>query len=106
MLSEETTKRPFSRISNLRTKSDRAAEDLVIVRLKPQPLFLPIWFAQAVRLYFWFGGMPLDCLVDFAAMYRDLPRCFYPQPYLVSADFHDNDRNIVVDDDTFILLTG
>src|SRR5439155_23582744 len=46
----------------------------------------------------------LDGLVDLAAMDRDLFGRIDPQADLVAADLHHGHRDVIVDDDAFVLL--
>ena len=48
----------------------------------------------------------LDSVIDLAAVDRYFFRSLDSQPHLVPADFHDNDRDVIVDDNTFVLLAG
>src|SRR4029078_297586 len=43
-------------------------------------------------------------LVDFITMDRNFLRGFHPEANFVAADFYDHDRNIIIDDDTFVLF--
>jgi hypothetical protein len=43
-------------------------------------------------------------LIDFVAVNRDFLRSFHSQADLVPTDFHDDDCNVIVDDNTFVLL--
>ena len=54
------------------------------------------------RLGVRFGA--LDRVVDFTAMDRNLLRRFHAEADLISADLDDHDRDVVVDDDAFVLL--
>ena len=42
--------------------------------------------------------------VDFIAMNRDFLGGFHPQANFVATDFHHDDRNVIVDDNTLVLL--
>src|SRR5262249_10608352 len=48
---------------------------------------------------------PLNRLVHFLAMHRNLRRGFDPQPHLVAANVDDGDLDIVADENAFIALT-
>ena len=50
--------------------------------------------------------VPLDRVVNLAAMDGNFLRRFNAQPHFVAANLHDDDRDIVVDHDAFILLPG
>jgi hypothetical protein len=47
---------------------------------------------------------PDDRLEDLSAMDRHLFRSLDPETNLVPTDLHHNDRDVVVDDDAFVLL--
>lgn len=47
----------------------------------------------------------LNCVVDLPPMDRHLTWRLNAKSYLVSADLHHNDFDVVVDDDTFVLLS-
>ena len=47
----------------------------------------------------------LDGIVHFTTMNRYLFRGFHPQAYLVAANFNDNDRNVIINDNTFVFLS-
>jgi len=52
------------------------------------------------------GFVAMDSVEDLAPMNRYLFGGLYPQANLVSSDFYNDDRNVVVDDDAFVLLAG
>jgi hypothetical protein len=43
-------------------------------------------------------------LVDFITMDGHFLRGLDPQAYLIAADFHDDDRNVIIDDDALVLF--
>tara|TARA_A100001391_G_scaffold199335_1_gene182159 strand:+ start:412 stop:660 length:249 start_codon:yes stop_codon:yes gene_type:complete len=47
----------------------------------------------------------LDRFVDFVSMNGHLTRGLNPQTNFVAADFNNNDFDIVIDDDAFVLLS-
>jgi hypothetical protein len=50
--------------------------------------------------------MALNGVVDFSPMHRHLLGRLDPKANLVAANLDNHDCNIVVDDDTLVLLTG
>jgi hypothetical protein len=48
----------------------------------------------------------LDCIEHLAAMDRHFAWGFDAQANLVASDFNHNDRDVVVDDNAFVFLTG
>lgn len=52
-----------------------------------------------------FGSfVALNRVKHFPAVNRYLLGRFYPEAYFVDSNFYNNDRNVVVDDDTFVLF--
>ncbi len=57
------------------------------------PAFLEAWWGR-------FGAaLAVDGVKDFLAVNRDFFRSDDAQAHFVAANFHDNDRDVVVDDD-------
>jgi hypothetical protein len=48
--------------------------------------------------------VPLDGVVDFAPMYWNFLGGFYAQADLIAPNLNDHDRNVIVDDNTFVLF--
>jgi hypothetical protein len=48
----------------------------------------------------------LNRVVDFASVYRHFARSFHAQAYLITANLYNDNPDVIVDDDTFILLSG
>jgi hypothetical protein len=51
------------------------------------------------------GFVAMDRIEDLAPVDRHFFRGLDPESDLVSADLHDDDRNVIVDDNTFVLFT-
>lgn len=60
--------------------------------------------AFGARLFLMSGFIPLDGIVNFAAMNRNFLRRFDAEANLISPNFNDDNRDVVVDDDAFVLL--
>ena len=56
-------------------------------------------------LVFYLLVLPLDRLVDFLSMNRNVLRGIEAETYLVATDFNNRDDDVVTDDDGFVLFS-
>ena len=47
----------------------------------------------------------MDCVEDFAPVYRHFLRGLDPKADLISSNLNDDDRDVIVDDNTLVLLS-
>ena len=50
------------------------------------------------------GGIPLDRIIDFTPVDGHLFRGLHAQTDFVAANFDDDNRDVIVDDDAFVFL--
>src|SRR5436305_4204522 len=50
------------------------------------------------------GFISLDRIIDFTTMDGDLLRGFHAQSHFVASNLDDDNRDVIVDDDAFVLL--
>src|SRR5262245_1959149 len=51
-----------------------------------------------------YGSVPLDRIIDLTTMDGDLLGGLHAQSHFVAANFDDDNRDVIVDDDAFVLL--